>query len=321
MNEEMEREKKHRKSDILWKVIMEEVFDDLLRFIFPDADQVYNMERGFGFLEKELAELYPEPIKDPDTRFADKLVRVYTREGEEEWVLCHIEVQGETKSKDRPLFAERMFRYFYRIWDRYQKPVSAVAIFTGPDAAMMPDRYEYKYRNTRLLYAYPTRSILDYSDAELEENDNPFAQVLLSAKISLLEGRIPEPELLERKILIAGKLLRKGFNQRKIKAIFVFLENYVLFDDQEMNRIFKERVQSHDKNNIMGIDEYVKMVAKEEGMEEGREQGRVEGEERKSRFFVENLLSNTDFSVEKISSLAGVAVEFVMEIKSGLNGK
>jgi hypothetical protein len=30
---------KHRKSDILWKVVMEEVFDDLLRFIFPDADQ------------------------------------------------------------------------------------------------------------------------------------------------------------------------------------------------------------------------------------------------------------------------------------------
>jgi hypothetical protein len=29
---------KHRKSDILWKVVMEEVFDDLLRFIFPDAD-------------------------------------------------------------------------------------------------------------------------------------------------------------------------------------------------------------------------------------------------------------------------------------------
>ena len=54
---------KHRKSDILWKVVMEEVFDDLLRFIFPDADQVYNMERGFEFLDKELAELYPDPGK------------------------------------------------------------------------------------------------------------------------------------------------------------------------------------------------------------------------------------------------------------------
>ncbi|HVW62370.1 MAG TPA: hypothetical protein VHC48_20100 [Puia sp.] len=47
---------KKRKSDILWKVIMEEVFADLLRFLFADADQVYNMERGFEYLDKELSE-------------------------------------------------------------------------------------------------------------------------------------------------------------------------------------------------------------------------------------------------------------------------
>ena len=105
---------KHRKSDILWKVVMEEVFDDLLRFVFPNADLVYNMERGFEFLDKELAEMYPEPDKGSKIRIADKLVKVFTREGKEEWVLCHVEIQGETKSKDRPLFAERMFRYFYR---------------------------------------------------------------------------------------------------------------------------------------------------------------------------------------------------------------
>ncbi len=58
---------------MLWKVVMEEVFDDLLRFIFPDADQVYHMERGFEFLDKELAEMYPEPDKKAPSLFADKL--------------------------------------------------------------------------------------------------------------------------------------------------------------------------------------------------------------------------------------------------------
>jgi hypothetical protein len=36
-----------RKNDILWKVVMEEVFDDLLRFIFPDADRIYDTKRGY----------------------------------------------------------------------------------------------------------------------------------------------------------------------------------------------------------------------------------------------------------------------------------
>jgi hypothetical protein len=80
---------KLRKSDILWKVIMEEVFDDLLRFIIPDADREYNLERGFEFLEKELAEMYPEPEKESDTRFADKLIKVFSRQGEEDWILVH----------------------------------------------------------------------------------------------------------------------------------------------------------------------------------------------------------------------------------------
>jgi hypothetical protein len=72
------------KYDILWKGVTEEVFDDLLRFIFPEADQMLDIERGFTFLDKELAEIYPEPEKDSDTRFVDKLVKVYRRDGQEE---------------------------------------------------------------------------------------------------------------------------------------------------------------------------------------------------------------------------------------------
>lgn len=308
---------KQRKSDILWKVVMEEVFDDLLRFIFPDADQVYNMERGFEFLDKELAEIYPEPDKESATNFADKLVRVYRRDGKEDCILCHVEIQGETKHKDRPLFGERMFRYFYRIWDRYRKPVSAVAIFTGQDAKKMPGRFEYVYRKTKLQYDYHTLSILDFTDEELEKSDNSFALVALAAKTSLLEGKMPEVDLLDRKVLIASKLLKKGFSKRKIRAILIFLESYVLFEDPEMNRNFKERIQSHDKNNIMGIDEYVKMVAKEEGLAEGLAEGLEEGRKEVKTEVVKRLLADKEFSIKKIAAIAGVSVDFVKTLKSG----
>ena len=291
------------------------MFDDLLRFIFPDADRVYDMERGFEFLDKELSEMYPEPGKGSATRFADKLVKVFRRDGEEDCILCHIEIQGDTKKKDRPLFAERMVRYFYRIWDKHRKPVSAVAIFTGRDGKKMPDRFEYRYRNTRLLYQYPTISILDFTDEELEKSDNPFAQVILAAKTSLLEGKIPPAKLLDRKVLIARKLLRKGFSLRKIRAIFVFLENYVVFKDPEMNLNFKNRIESKDKNNIMGIDEYLKMVGKEEGLAEGIEKGKEES----NRLFVENLLKE-GFPIKKIASLANVTITFVKTVKADLKG-
>lgn len=293
---------KQRKSDILWKVVMEEVFADLLRFIFPDADKVYNMERGFEFLDKELAELNPQPDEGKDSRFADKLVKVYHRDGTEECILVHVEVQGDTS--ERAKFAQRMYEYFYRIRDHYRKPVLAIAIFTGRDGKAMPGRYIYEYQGTKLTYEFASLSILDYSDEELEASDNPFAQVVLAARTSLLEGKIPELELLERKILIAGKLLKRGFSQRKIWAILAFLNNYVLFEDTEMNLTFTQAIQSQVKNNnIMTLEELEILMAKEDARDEER------------YHFVKNLLAGTDFSAEQIASLAGVTVNLVNIVK------
>ena len=97
---------KRRNDDILWKSILEEVFDDLLRFLFPKTDKLFNLQRRCEFLDKELARMYPEPEKKSDTKFVDKLVKVYQQDGTEEWVLVHIEVQGRYD----PLFAKRMFK-------------------------------------------------------------------------------------------------------------------------------------------------------------------------------------------------------------------
>lgn len=300
---------KQRKSDILWKVIIEEIFADLLRFLFPDADQVYDMERGFEYLDKELAEMHPQPDEEKDTRFADKLVKVFHRDGEEEWVLLHIEIQGDTSK--RLEFSQRMYEYFYRIRDRHRKPVSAVAIFTGQNGKDMPDLYTYEYRGTRLTYKYPTLSILDFSDEELDKSNNPFAQVVAAAKLRLLEGKIPDEDLLELKLLAVDKLQEKGFDKAKIKAIFIFLRNYVLFEKPEMYRKFDQRIRSNHKYVVMNMVEYLRQEAKEEGLEEGRTEGRTEG----LASAVNNMMATTEFSDEMIASLIGVSVDFVKKIR------
>ena len=88
-----------------------------------------------------------------------------------------LEVQG---AKD-PEFAKRMFKYYYRILDRYDKPVSALAIFSGRDGKKMPDRFEDHCLETRQLYQYNTMCITDYPDEVLTASNNPFAVVVLCA--------------------------------------------------------------------------------------------------------------------------------------------
>jgi len=166
---------RHNK-DTLWKGVLQWVLADLLRFVFPNAEEVFDFDRKFVYLDKELAQLDAGAGKRTDIRYADNLVKVFRKDGEEEWVLVHVEVQDATKAADRPLFPERMFRYYYRSFDRHQKPVVAIAILCGPDGELLKGGYRHEFMNTSVQYDYNTLCILDYSDMELEESDNPFAR-------------------------------------------------------------------------------------------------------------------------------------------------
>ena len=287
-----------RKNDILWKTVLEEVFGDLLRFVFKDADQIFDMDRGFEFLDKELAEIYPEPEKDSHTRFVDKLVKVFRKDGREEWLLVHVEVQGETEAKDRAGFAVRMLEYFTRIFFKHRKPVAAIAIFTGPDGKQMPDRFNYEFKNTRLEFQYHTLCILDYDDETLASSDNPFALVMLAAKKAMVSGKDVDAKLLEGKLFVFRKLYERGiFGKPNMEAILEFLNNYVRFENSKTNRIFTEEIDKITGNtNTMD-----------------RKEGRKEGDENAIRLF----LQNTEFPIGKIANLVGVSVDFVRKVKEG----
>lgn len=74
-------------------------------------------------MDKELEQLFPTEINEAP-KFVDKLVKVFSKDGSEEWILVHVEVQGY----DDPNFAKRMFTYFSRILDKYGKPITAISI-------------------------------------------------------------------------------------------------------------------------------------------------------------------------------------------------
>ena len=307
---------RHNK-DILWKGLLEWVFDDLLRFLFPEADEVFDLKVPLSFMDKELAQICPEPNGGTTTRFVDKLVKVKLRERSKKYALVHLEVQGQTKAKHRPLFGERMFRYFNLIFARDPLPLAAIAIFTGGDGHLLPTRHLYHFMNTRLRYQCNVINIDNYSEEELGASENPFAWVLLTAKQALLRGRNREQRLLEKKWFVFQKLYENGlFDNRKLQAILVFMEHYLPFKDQEINRKFRERVyQLTGKKNTMDIFEQVAQMKIEEAREEGLKEGLQEGEKGAKEKFVCDLLAETEFSDEKIASLTRVSVALVAAIR------
>jgi predicted XRE-type DNA-binding protein len=80
----------------------------------------------------------------------------------------------------------------------------------------------------------------------------------------------------------------------------------VRFEKPETSRTFKEEVDkiTH-KRNTMDIFEAVTEMKIEERVGE----------------IVRNMLADTEFSDDKIASLAGVSVDFVQEVREDLNKK
>ena len=68
------------------------------------------------------------------------------------------------------------------------------------------------------------------------------------------------------------------------------------------------------------LDIYIEKGRKK-GIEEGIEKGIEKGVAQKSNEFVENLLSNTSFEIDKIAALANVSETFVKKVRTTLNKK
>ncbi len=297
-----------KRDDSLWKAILEDVFDDFLIFFFKDDVSLLNLQRGFIFLDKELEQLFPSDIENNSPKFVDKLVKVFTKAGSEEWILVHVEVQGYNDSS----FAKRMYSYFYRILDHYNKPVTCIAIFTDSNKNFRPSTFTYSFLGTETNFKYNIYKVIDQQENELRDNNNPFALVILSVLTALKSGKISDENLLSLKIGLVKMLLQRDISPRKIRSIITFLRLYVRFDNAEIITKFdKELSLLTNKHTTMGIEEFVLQRAKNEGIEIGISQKNLD--------FVKTLLNETNFSIQKIATMVGVPVSFVEEVKASLS--
>lgn len=293
--------------DILWKSIIEDFFKEFLFFFYPEWVNEVDFDKGFEFLDKELEQLFPD--SQSTHRFADKLVKVYTKKGIEHWVLIHIEVQGY-HDKD---FAERMFIYYYRIYDRYRKKIAALAIYTDDSPSFHPTEFSVDFLNTKLRYEFDTyklynKTVIDFDN----QKNNPFAIIMEIAWAELhTKGNLDE---LHNKTEIARKLLAKGFNKKAIERLLNFLRYYFRLHDKKKECIFEDNLHQFTKLKKtavpMGIEEAILTDAKRQGLEQGIEQGI----EQNQKNFVKKLLIE-GFSIEKIHQMFKLPLDFIIKIK------
>jgi predicted transposase YdaD len=298
-----------KRDDTLWKSILEDVFIDFLRFFYPNADEIFDLERGFEFLDKELEDISPQQNEE-DIRYVDKLVKVWLKSGEEEWILIHVDVQGQPQKA----FPERMYIYNYRIRDRYNRRVVAWAILTDKNKRFVPNQYKESYLGTSIAYQYNIYKVITQDEQLLRESNNPFAIVILTVLLALKKEKLGELELIDLKLELVKHLLQKEIPKKKIRALMNFLKHYVRFND-ENTRIFERKLEQFTgKTYPMGIEQFLLQRAEDQGVKKGIEKGIEKGVDINKQEVIRNARVKEKLSIETIANIVALSPQRVRQI-------
>ena len=266
--------------DGLWKKIIGELFEEFLLFFMPTLHAEVDFKQKVEFLDNELFQEVVDEKKG--RRYVDRLAKVRLKNGTEKWVLVHVEVQSSPESD----FSKRMFQYFYRIFDRYDEEVVAMAVYTFPGNVTDMMHFQYDYFGTTVHYAYNNYKVADYSDEELLASSNIFSRVVFAAKaMHLTENEVEKRYRFKQKLM--RELIRsKKYSSTSIVAVIHFIDYLLQLPEEETNRmskvigpeIRKERgiMKHYNEDNASPSIKPSMLDLWDGGVKEGREEGRIQ---------------------------------------------
>ncbi|MEO5368561.1 MAG: DUF4351 domain-containing protein [Magnetococcus sp. DMHC-1] len=252
--------------DSPWKEILRIYLKDFLEFFLPVAHAGIDWQCAPEFLDKELDRITREA--ESGNRRVDLLVKVWLLDGDELWVLIHVEVQG---NRD-PHFEERMFTCQYRAFDLYKRPVVSLAVLADEEGAWRPSAFGYQIWGSKLSFQFNAIKLLDYLSRLdlLESSTNPFAIVIL-AHLTGKQTKNQPTERFQQKMRITRMLYERGFSRQQIVDLFRFID-WVLSLPEELDNQFWVNLSNFEENKEMPYITSVERIGHKRGKEEGRQE-------------------------------------------------
>lgn len=282
--------------DATWKAYLDSVerLQVLVKKVDPDLHERIDWARGAVFMDKELARIAPESATG--VQIVDKLVCVYLKDGSEEWLLIHVEVQSTPQSN----FEERIFAYFVAIWLRYRRRVVSIAILADDNPNWRPSRYEQATGKCRVSFEFPTLKLIDLDEQELIEAGDS-ASLILAAFLRAMRTRGDADLRYQARVELMTLALERGYNEDEVRDILRFLEGamklpadledlyekmldeyrskpsgVVLLSSIERKAIQRGLLRGYRRGMRRGEQVGIK-TGHEEGFKEGQKEGRKEG--------------------------------------------
>jgi len=279
--------------DSPWKDILETYFQPALELCFPQIARQINWSKGVQLLSKEFQKIVRR--SELGRRNVDVLVQVWSRQGREQWVLLHVEVQAQRD----PEFPRRMFDYYSRICQRYQRPVASLVILADAHPRWQPMAYEQELWNCKVRLEFPVVKLRDLAanEAQLLRNPNPFAIVVL-AQIKALQtaGALRQRRVWKATLAKLGH--ERGYSRRLILDLYIFVD-WVMVLTPKLEREVEQEIEAFEKAKRMKYITNMERRGIEKGIERGRQEGQIRSQQESVLTVLETRFGEIPYSLRE----------------------
>ncbi len=253
--------------DSPWKDALHLYLQPSLSFFFPAIHDDIAWNRGYEALDKEFQQIVRRAKVGKG--LADKLFKVWLRDGKECWLLIHVEVQG-TYDKD---FPERMFRYNVGAYSVYNQHVVSLAVLCDDNPDWRPKLFSYGRWGCRTGIDFLAAKLLDHAqDLEaLERNDNPFAALVL-AHLQALATRGDPQSRRTWKLRVVKGLYERNWTEEDIRQLFRLID-WIMDLPEDLEEQFREDIRQFEGEKKMSFITSFERKGFVEGLWEGIEFG------------------------------------------------
>lgn len=246
--------------DRLLKELLTNFFREFMEAFFPQADRLLD----YSYLEFLTQEVFTD-VTAGEKKYIDILVKTRLL-GEEGYVLVHVEPQAK-KSKN---FSRRMFRYFARLYLKYDMRILPIAVLSHGTRKKEPHTFEITFPFQKVLeFNFLQLHLKRHNWMEYLKKDNPAAAALMSC----MDYR--EEEKVKLKIEFLKMILRMRLDPARMQLLIGFFETYIklsLQDEELVQRKLAEELPPKEVSEMTEILTSYHLRGREEGREEGKKE-------------------------------------------------
>jgi hypothetical protein len=276
--------------DAAWKKVLSDGADDAIDFFLPELSRDRDKSKEIELAGGELQGIGAD--SDIRARIADVCFSVPLITGKSCKAGCVVEQQHDD-DKD---FAGKIFRGFYRLSDRLNDDVTALAIFTGN--ARDRNEYKYSYYGVNLSFGYNTYHVMSQNIERLKQDGRVFAPVVLAARM-MMEAK-GEPQSREKYARELLKIMReRDYDNAKKRNVLSFIGHILRLQDKDINselrgEFMMQFIPLSEYRKLSAIEdakELGEMVSKMDAKELGKIVGNMEGKMEVARSMISEGLS------------------------------